>query len=72
MAINRIAVGRTRTIAGVLVQSVRRVLEIGHQALRQRPQRLFPNPRQSIAVELAKIVVGQMYGKTGWAGVNDA
>ncbi|MBK7673486.1 MAG: hypothetical protein IPJ27_01230 [Candidatus Accumulibacter sp.] len=56
----------------MLVQSVRRVLEIGHQALRQPPQRLFTKPRQSIAVELAKIVVGQMYGNTGWAGVNDA
>jgi hypothetical protein len=35
LAIDRIAAWRTRTIAGVLVQSVTRVLEIGQQALRR-------------------------------------
>ena len=72
LAMDRIASGRTRTVAGVLVQSVPRLLEVSQQALRQPPQRLFLKPRQSIAVELAKIVVGQMHGTTGLAAGNGA
>ncbi len=72
LAIDRIASGRTRTVAGVLVQSVPRLLEVSQQALRQPPQRLFLKLRQSIAVELAKIMVGQMHGTTGWAVGNGA
>jgi hypothetical protein len=72
LAIDRIASGRTRTLAGVLVQSVPLLLEVSQQALRQPPQRLFLKPRQGIAVELATIVVGQMHGTTGWAVGNGA
>jgi len=72
LAMDRIASGRTRTVAGVLVQSVPRLLEVSQQALRQPPQRLFLKPRQSIAVELAKIMVGQMHGTMGLAAGNGA
>ena len=70
LAIDRIAAGRTRTIAGVLVQSVPRILEIGQQTLRQPSNRLFLKPRQRIAIELAEIVVGQIHGSSGWVAVN--
>ncbi|HNI68265.1 MAG TPA: hypothetical protein PKV55_09505 [Nitrospira sp.] len=44
-------------------QSVPRILEVGEQALGEPPQRTFPQPRKRVAVELAKIVVGQMHGQ---------